>query len=167
MVCSSMILVVSVVLVWVPVYDGRHASRTLADMHMVSAAAYWIGAAGREEPCVSCVCGVESGVGWDGIQPDPCGVNGAGKLGHRDSDCTDVSPTPGPTTASAGMVQVYCTTLQQSPLHSMSCCHLATPPPSYSTTHPTPHCIVPSASTHASPHRCSPSCRMRPQSSSH
>jgi hypothetical protein len=35
-VCSSLILVVSVVLVWVPVYDGRHASRTLADTHLVS-----------------------------------------------------------------------------------------------------------------------------------
>jgi hypothetical protein len=35
-VCSSLILVVSVVLVWVPVYDGRLASTHLSDSHLVS-----------------------------------------------------------------------------------------------------------------------------------
>lgn len=35
-VCSSLILVVSVVLVWVPVYDGRLVGATLNDTHTVS-----------------------------------------------------------------------------------------------------------------------------------
>jgi heme/copper-type cytochrome/quinol oxidase subunit 1 len=73
-VCSSLILVVSVVLVWVPVYDGRHASRTLADMHMVSVC---VGGGGVS--CLGNVCGV-GGLGRVGQQqPDSCGVGvGAG-----------------------------------------------------------------------------------------